>query len=138
MSNFTTKDILQKIDHNLQSSDDKNEGGDGDKGESEKRSRKRLEKMRAIFGVNEQQMKDAVQSAILECDGRENEDTDSDLQASNHQNSLISNKINLCVYAGLFVALIYVVNKDYDNLATKWFITQFPKEARILGIAMTP
>jgi hypothetical protein len=43
-------------------------------------------------------------------------------------------KLNTLVYVILFGILIHVVNRDYGNLATVWFVRIFPKEAKTLGI----
>mmetsp|Transcript_19616 Transcript_19616/g.42590 ORF Transcript_19616/g.42590 Transcript_19616/m.42590 type:complete len:134 (-) Transcript_19616:224-625(-) len=42
--------------------------------------------------------------------------------------------LNLLVYFLFFSGITYYLNRDYDNIATKWFATTFPREAETLGL----
>jgi hypothetical protein len=45
----------------------------------------------------------------------------------------LTQKVNLVIYGSMFVGLIYVLNRDYNSVATLWFIRMFPREAKVLG-----
>lgn len=53
----------------------------------------------------------------------ENEETISTLQI-----------INIGVYVLFLSGIIYYMNRDYDNLVTKWFVMNFPREAATFGL----
>ena len=42
--------------------------------------------------------------------------------------------VNYGLLAGLFAALLWSINHDYNNAFTKWFVVHFPDEARTMGI----
>lgn len=52
-------------------------------------------------------------------------------QAENESTSIFQTLNNL-VYLLFFSGIIYYMNRDYDNIATKWFVITFPREAETL------
>mmetsp|Transcript_18055 Transcript_18055/g.43415 ORF Transcript_18055/g.43415 Transcript_18055/m.43415 type:complete len:144 (+) Transcript_18055:118-549(+) len=42
--------------------------------------------------------------------------------------------LNILVYTVLFSGTVYYLNRDYDDIATKWFASSFPREAETLGL----
>merc|ERR1712183_648307 len=55
----------------------------------------------------------------------------SDSESQNIQNESIPilHILNTFVYLFLFSGTVYYLNRDYDDIATKWFIRMFPREA---------
>ena len=43
-------------------------------------------------------------------------------------------QLNLVVYVVIIAALVYVVNRDYNDFISFWFAYYFPEEARTLGL----
>lgn len=76
-----------------------------------------LEKIRKQFRLTHSQMREVIEASQNEAN-----------IVTPHQ------KLNRMVYVCLFTILIYVLNRDYGNIVTKWLILSFPKEARILRI----
>ena len=44
----------------------------------------------------------------------------------------LNQKVDFIVYLIAIGLLIYFVNRDYGNIATKWFTRTFPNEAAVL------
>ena len=44
------------------------------------------------------------------------------------------NRAQQRLIVGLFAALLWSINHDYNNAFTKWFVVHFPDEARTMGI----
>jgi hypothetical protein len=42
--------------------------------------------------------------------------------------------LNILVYLLLFSGMLYYLNRDFDSIATKWFVRMFPREAETLGL----
>jgi hypothetical protein len=83
-----------------------------------------LEVIRKRFRLTEAQMEQVLQNAKKEADG----------------GSIIANdwtphqKLNAMVYIIIIALLVFVLNRDYGNIVTFWFVRWFPKEATTLGI----
>mmetsp|Transcript_21015 Transcript_21015/g.37969 ORF Transcript_21015/g.37969 Transcript_21015/m.37969 type:complete len:151 (+) Transcript_21015:186-638(+) len=55
-------------------------------------------------------------------------------QMENNESISIFQILNILVYLFLFLGIMYFLNRDYDNIATKWFVRTFPSEAATLGL----
>jgi len=96
----------------------------------------KLEKARKKFGLTNEQMDNAIKDAKDYAmkhrhDGggyQSNIGDDADVNIST------LTMIKWVVQLSLFALLIYVINAEYDNVLTIWFIRTFPIEAEILGI----
>ena len=63
-------------------------------------------------------------------------------QSQIHNNMMMENEetistiqiINIGVYVLFLSGIIYYMNRDYDNLVTKWFVMNFPREAATFGL----
>ena len=68
--------------------------------------------------------------------------TSSESQSQIHNNMMMENEetistlqiINIGVYVLFLSGIIYYMNRDYDNLVTKWFVMNFPREAATFGL----
>ena len=68
--------------------------------------------------------------------------TSSERQSQIHNNMMMENEetistlqiINIGVYVLFLSGIIYYMNRDYDNLVTKWFVMNFPREAATFGL----
>jgi hypothetical protein len=86
-------------------------------------SKEDLERIRKQFRLTPQQMDRVLE--LSKQQGHSGRDTS---RASPHQ------IMNRFIYICMLSFLIYVVNRDYGNIATVWFIRVFPREARTLGL----
>jgi hypothetical protein len=89
-----------------------------------------LERLRKKLDLTPEQMKRVMETSRNQAmgGGVRNDDGGGGGSWTPHQ------KLNTLVYLILFGILIHVVNRDYGNLATVWFVRMFPKEAKTLGI----
>ena len=90
----------------------------------------KLEALRVKMGLSQDQMKEVMdvskQEYLLGVAG-----TPTCWNASK-----LLKTLNKLVYIGMFIVLIYVLNRDYDNIVTIWFVRNFPREARVFGIQL--
>ena len=82
-----------------------------------------------MFGLNEEQLQQAIDEARVEyTTGVAPSSDDGDLAA------LTGTLINYGLVLGLGAAIAYQVNVEYSGAFTKFFIQHFPREAVALGI----
>ena len=89
----------------------------------------KLDALRSKMGLSEEQMKQVMQRSkehFLKGGGNEND--------GGGGIASVFQTLNRLVYLGLFMGIIYIFNRDYDNVVTVWFVHTFPREARTLGI----
>ena len=54
---------------------------------------------------------------------------------SNHSPSWTPHQtLNFATYCIMFLVLLYILEQEYGNVASIWFIQTFPKEAYTLGL----
>ncbi len=82
-----------------------------------------LEQIRKKFRLTVEQMKQVVETARQQITSS---------SWTPHQ------KLNTMVYVSMLSVLVYVLNRDYGNLAIIWFVQTFPKEAHTLGLIRRP
>ena len=107
-------------------------------------SNEKLELIRKISGLTKEEIQVVMQKSKEEAlnSGKESNRRNRTGIYGNDINSeeeledfmTLSTKLNLVVYVVLILAIIYFLNRDYNNLATIWFTTTFPREAATLGI----
>ena len=44
--------------------------------------------------------------------------------------------IKLFIMAGLLSCFVYILNKDYNDIVTIWFVRTFPRESSTLGLSL--
>mmetsp|Transcript_2416 Transcript_2416/g.3446 ORF Transcript_2416/g.3446 Transcript_2416/m.3446 type:complete len:97 (-) Transcript_2416:66-356(-) len=80
------------------------------------------------FGLSPQQVKNIMEKS-------RHHDNNNNNNNNNYQDAHTFHRIlNRLVYIISFSALIYVLNRDYNNFASFWFAYYFPKEATTLGM----
>jgi len=122
---MNTSDTVQESSSSSSTSSGKNNEWAGDKIPKEK-----LEQARKKLGLTEDQMDQAVKDAKSQALNKsKGTTTDLDLDGLS-----IKSKLNGVVYMCVFSSMVYYLNREYDHVATMWFIRSFPNEAEIMGI----
>jgi len=95
--------------------------------------KQKLEVARKKLGLSKEQMDQAVEQTRAYALNKSNNTSDIDPYL---EDGIIHGKtwLNGLVYVCLFSFGVYYLNREYNNLATIWFIRLFPKEAETLGI----
>lgn len=83
-------------------------------------SKAKIENTRQKFGLTEEQMEKVLHSSFQ--------------QVEDDLDWTLTQKLNLLVYGSFILGMAYVLNRDYDSLATQWFVRMFPREAKTLGL----
>jgi hypothetical protein len=86
-----------------------------------------LEQVRKKFRLTPEQMKQVVETSRQQA-----------AQQITSSSWTPHQKLNTVVYVIMLSVLVYVLNRDYGNLATIWFVQTFPKEAHTLGLIRHP
>ncbi len=81
-----------------------------------------------VVGLSEEQYQKALNDAKIEFE------TGMAPQSSYDDSAACAALLNYIVVALIFAAAVWVINKDYGNAATKFFVAYFPRESRTLGI----
>eukprot|EP00978_Attheya_sp_CCMP212_P045440 scaffold346888_cov49-Attheya_sp.AAC.2 len=99
----------------------------------------KIELVRKMMGLTEDQMDEAVKSAREEQNGKNSGITKEPLPRRSRGNSAsyVIPTLNFLVYASAFGALIFIMNRDHPGALISWLISVFPKEAETLGITAT-
>jgi hypothetical protein len=82
-----------------------------------------LVRLQKKFKLTDEQMNKAMERSKLEFRGQHIKDPRD-----------FHNQLNRIVYVIIFAVLIYVVNRDYDDIISFWFALYFPVEAKTLGM----
>mmetsp|Transcript_3553 Transcript_3553/g.6685 ORF Transcript_3553/g.6685 Transcript_3553/m.6685 type:complete len:274 (+) Transcript_3553:277-1098(+) len=93
----------------------------------------KMKKAQKIFGLTDEQLELAIENAKLESRGQKASYNDVNYKAEGDGLSL-SQKVDVVVYVGLFLALFYFVRRDFGASAARSFRSYFPREAKALGI----
>ena len=98
----------------------------------------KLEALRSKMGLSRDQMKEVVETSKKEYQQTcEKGGVDAvDIDTSFDTTSSFFKSLNRLMYMGMAIAFIHVLNRDYDNIATVWFVKTFPKEAGVFGIQL--
>jgi len=97
----------------------------------------KIELLRTKLGLTNEQMQNVIRKSQREWESSHNDSYGWNYSKTNHNindGMTITQKVNVIVYSSLIVMLVYFINRDYDNVATIWFVRMFPKESRMLGI----
>jgi hypothetical protein len=89
---------------------------------------RRARRAASYFGLNEEQYQTALANA------KEEYRTGVPPKGAGSDAAEWAGVVNYGLLAGLFAALLWSINHDYNNAFTKWFVVHFPDEARTMGI----
>lgn len=81
-----------------------------------------------LFGLSDDQFKQAIDNAKIEYE------TGVAPPAPYDNIATLSSIVNYLMIIGMVVALIWAINRDYDNAAIKLFVANFPREAKFCGV----
>lgn len=88
--------------------------------------------LETIPGISREQMKQIIQAT------QQQEKKAIPSSKNNHDDSTISifSMIKMLIFTGLLTSLIYILNRDYNNVVTVWFIETFPRESSTFGLSL--
>ena len=100
-----------------------------------------IEKIRKTFRLTHAQMEEVLDESRRQHNNNNNNNDEgiggmgSSLLSSSSLSSWTPHqKMNGLAYLLMLSVLVYVLNRDYGNVVTIWFVQTFPKEARTLGL----
>ena len=88
------------------------------------------------MGLSQDQMKDVVETSKQKYQDTHQEGRGETLEETDMDVPTFFKTLNRLMYMGMVIVLIYVLNRDYDNIVTVWFVKTFPKEAGVFGIQL--
>lgn len=97
-----------------------------------------IEKIRKTFRLTHAQMEQVLDVSRRQHNNNNDEGIggmgSSLLSSSSLSSWTPHQKMNGLAYLLMLSVLVYVLNRDYGNVVTIWFVQTFPKEARTLGL----
>ena len=97
-----------------------------------------IEKIRKTFRLTHAQMEEVLDESRRQHNNNNDEGIgamgSSLLSSSSLSSWTPHQKMNGLAYLLMLSVLVYVLNRDYGNVVTIWFVQTFPKEARTLGL----
>ena len=128
--------------------DNNNDDNDKDKAEAEPvlsldwdtaKIMAKTSKMQKLFGLDDNQMNQAIKNAKLEAEGEKitmNRVRQGDAYDSNNPDNeySLSQKVDFIVYGTLFSLFCYFMNRDFGPQTKLWLINNFPKESKVFGL----
>eukprot|EP00518_Triparma_eleuthera_P010705 CAMPEP_0182488272 /NCGR_PEP_ID=MMETSP1319-20130603/48327_1 /TAXON_ID=172717 /ORGANISM="Bolidomonas pacifica, Strain RCC208" /LENGTH=282 /DNA_ID=CAMNT_0024690399 /DNA_START=206 /DNA_END=1054 /DNA_ORIENTATION=+ len=90
----------------------------------------KMSKMQKILGLTDEQLREAIEAAKREDAGYD----PNEVGGGDEGTMSLSQKVDVVVYACLFLALIYFGRRDFGPQGARVFRSYFPREAEALGI----
>ena len=116
----------------IRDNNEKQEIENTSKGEIESKASanvKMMERTGQKLGLSGEEIEELLIKTNQEREGEKFRDIEDDLEL----NLTLTQKLNLLIYGSFTIVTVYVLNRDYDSVVSHWFVTMFPREAKILG-----